>query len=632
MIRKLQITSNCQEYGPKPAPDDEIEQHLTLLSDGRVWLSRFRYGSGFKYELLEKKAFRIHTADMGQIMQAAEECFHNDFKPVMMTDAGTWTLVITYKDGTEKTLKGALCRDERIERRHLSGRIRTALDIPGLFLFDKKQAKKPDELIFCDVTFDSSNRTYCYLADTDEYEAGDKVVVLAGKEQREAIVEVVSVRYITADKAPYPLDKIKHILRKHTVKNPVSILDELIKEAYAPYDTIKDPTASDWKKSYDALVKLADMKPEEGRYPNTLGYLCYYGRHTGGVPQFEEARKWFEQGAKLNMIESIYKLADMMYDGLGGPKDIKLATQYYNDIYWYCRAQLEDGIADCKFADIALRVGKLFQDGIAVEKDSTMALSYLLEARFAIEKRKPFNRYGDDNVAKNIESAIAACEQPEEFRRKEELVEYPLGRVPYYFLMDGYKMSFTLAKSDDGYLRIDFTRRDKSGQAGRKLIWAIPMTMECFLTSSVTLFGTDVQHVWNKHPGKRVFCDRYDYDEETDTWFFYFEDDLKCTIVGGNYYLYMTDLRPMRRVYYKKKLDPYKFDIYKTAEKLKDEQTSPIIHIKCPLCGGENLYVSTDESHLLAFCEDCHESIDVPWPDDVTGWVPFDSQRNWEQI
>lgn len=70
------------------------------------------------------------------------------------------------------------------------------------------------------------------------------------------------------------------------------------------------------------------------------------------------------------MIESTYKLADMLYDGLGGVTDIHRAIDLYNHIYWHCRAQFEEGIADCKFADIALRVGKLFHDGIATERQN----------------------------------------------------------------------------------------------------------------------------------------------------------------------------------------------------------------------------------------------------------------------
>ena len=52
MIRKLQITSNSQSYGPRPNPEEEVEQHLTLLSNGRIWLSRYRYGSGYHGTLI----------------------------------------------------------------------------------------------------------------------------------------------------------------------------------------------------------------------------------------------------------------------------------------------------------------------------------------------------------------------------------------------------------------------------------------------------------------------------------------------------------------------------------------------------------------------------------------------------
>ena len=92
----------------------------------------------------------------------------------------------------------------------------------------------------------------------------------------------------------------------------------LEKIAYDPYERIEHPTAEDWKKSYDALKELCELDPKESIYPNTLGYLCYYGRHTGGERKYAEARAWFEQGNKLYNIESAYKLADMLTDGLGG--------------------------------------------------------------------------------------------------------------------------------------------------------------------------------------------------------------------------------------------------------------------------------------------------------------------------
>lgn len=59
-----------------------------------------------------------------------------------------------------------------------------------------------------------SSRTYCYLADSDEFSEGDLVVVPAGPDNRETVVRIESIEYHPAEEAPFPLEKTKHILRK----------------------------------------------------------------------------------------------------------------------------------------------------------------------------------------------------------------------------------------------------------------------------------------------------------------------------------------------------------------------------------------------------------------------------------
>lgn len=157
-------------------------------------------------------------------------------------------------------------------------------------------------------------------------------------------------------------------------------LKTLEKIAYDPYDRIDHPTAEDWKKSYDALKELCELDPMQSIYPNTLGYLCYYGRHTGGERKYAEARVWFEQGAKLRNIESTYKLADMLMDGLGGPADKDRALKMHLHMYLYCRDEFEAGRKDSKFADTALRMGRMFHEGKYPEKD---------DAQFTERSRKP---------------------------------------------------------------------------------------------------------------------------------------------------------------------------------------------------------------------------------------------------
>lgn len=86
-------------------------------------------------------------------------------------------------------------------------------------LFDQglygKTRRRQSDYIFCHVEFEYGTKTYCYLADQDDYQAGDLVVVPVGADNREVVVRIASVEYCSAQNAPYPIEKTKHILRKY---------------------------------------------------------------------------------------------------------------------------------------------------------------------------------------------------------------------------------------------------------------------------------------------------------------------------------------------------------------------------------------------------------------------------------
>lgn len=324
---------------------------------------------------------------------------------------------------------------------------------------------------------------------------------------------------------------------------------KLLKVAYDPHERIEHPTTEDWKKSYDALKELCELVPEEGTYPNTLGYLCYYGRHTGGKRLYTEARAWFEKGAELCVIESTYKLADMLADGLGGPKDPERALKMYLHMYWYCRDQFEDGMKQSKFADTALRLGRLCHEGKLHVKDDMEALGYLLEAKYAIEWRKQYDHYGDDTVEKNILKLIDECEKPDEEMQHRKFYGLSLSRVPFYVKSDDdMQMTLDIDVDEDGVARLEFRRKRKDGKKPNRILWSIAPAMKCVMTDSIVLYGDEIRQIWRKDPGERVVCDRYEYDEDTDTHWFYLGDELRCKLMGGVYALpmdefWMTEMR-----------------------------------------------------------------------------------------
>lgn len=316
----------------------------------------------------------------------------------------------------------------------------------------------------------------------------------------------------------------------------------LEKAAYDPYERIEHPTAEDWKKSYDALKELCELVPEEGIYPNTLGYLCYYGRHTGGRRMYREARAWFEKGAALRNIESTYKLADMLTDGLGGPKDRDRALRMYLHMYLYCRDEFESGRKGSKFADTALRMGRLFHEGKIPQKDDLEALGYLLEARYAIEWRKQYDFYGDDTVEKNILNLIGECEKPDEETRKRDQFGVRLGRVPSHLMpSDEVRMTVHVDTDDLGTVRLEFRRKRKDGKKPNRILWSVAPAMRCFMTDSVVLYGAEVREIWNKNPGEPIVCDEYTYDEKTDAHLFSLGNELQGKLTGGRYVLPMDE-------------------------------------------------------------------------------------------
>lgn len=82
-----------------------------------------------------------------------------------------------------------------------------------------KVKRRKSEYIFCSVIFSGGYKSYYYLADDDSIEVGDFVLVPAGKDNHEVIVEVVDVEYFSEENVPLPIEKTKKIIRKCTEEN-----------------------------------------------------------------------------------------------------------------------------------------------------------------------------------------------------------------------------------------------------------------------------------------------------------------------------------------------------------------------------------------------------------------------------
>lgn len=134
-LKKLRLISTNICYGPCPDADEEVEQHLTIISDGRVWFSRYNYGLGDgKYELAEKKQLNIGKDIAVDILAFTKKYF--DEKGIVMkcTDVGIWELFLTDENDAKYTIDGSVVPDDYTSE--ISNYIREKLPFDNMFLFD----------------------------------------------------------------------------------------------------------------------------------------------------------------------------------------------------------------------------------------------------------------------------------------------------------------------------------------------------------------------------------------------------------------------------------------------------------------------------------------------------------------
>lgn len=77
-----------------------------------------------------------------------------------------------------------------------------------------KVKRRTTDYIYCSVVFEEGQKSYYYLTEDGSIKIGDFVLVPAGKDNREVVVEVVNIEYFSEDNVPLPIEKTKRIIRK----------------------------------------------------------------------------------------------------------------------------------------------------------------------------------------------------------------------------------------------------------------------------------------------------------------------------------------------------------------------------------------------------------------------------------
>ena len=231
----------------------------------------------------------------------------------------------------------------------------------------------------------------------------------------------------------------------------------------------------DFEISRKCMHKLIEKYPDYHNvifYANTLGYIYYYGRTNDGVPQYDEAFKYFSIAAHGGVYEAKYKIADMFRNGYGTIKNSRIAENIIYDLYSKNFKDFLDGDFDCKLADLALRMGSIAED----YDDPDEALLYYMQAEYAIRMRmQSSDYYGDSKVAASINEALTSVKQKIDFIpstkiRFEDISEL-IGRNMKY----GNKMDVTVKKTSDYNYKFTFSmHKGKFDKYAKRMFVCIP--------------------------------------------------------------------------------------------------------------------------------------------------------------
>ena len=276
----------------------------------------------------------------------------------------------------------------------------------------------------------------------------------------------------------------------------------------------------DWNTALECVTRLYELTGKP-MYANTFGYIYYYGRCWDGEPKYDEAFKYFSVGAAGFYYESRYKLADMFVHGYGVPKNTKIAYTIVSELYDHNFPYILDGKFDCKFADIALRIGSYAESGYGKTANDIDAYKYYLQADFAIRQRLKYDHYGDLSVADSIRQRLNSILNSGKIRkpRKSTLLGYvSLFGLLYHHLKKYRKLLLNIKpiNSDDIKLTIRIAPF-KEEKYPPKLFITETDTGFCGMLESLTLKAVNSNVVEPEQLDKTIYFDNINYYYEATT-------------------------------------------------------------------------------------------------------------------
>jgi TPR repeat protein len=294
----------------------------------------------------------------------------------------------------------------------------------------------------------------------------------------------------------------------------------------------------DWKTSRDCMIRLFE-KTDEPQYANTLGYIYYYGRCNGGVPEYEKAFHYFSIAAANGLYEGLYKLADMYRHGYACKQSPRTARSLYQMVYNDSIQNFLKG-RGASFADAALRMGNVYAKGIDTDTDPAAAYYYYVQADYAAKLRAQENDFfGNTTVVINVQKALEETREqlPKDYLKDHMAYDFP--RLFRQLAEDNNHCELRKVTNDKGHTELTAKRLPtRSVPEPDCILVTIPELSLCTRTVEVSYTIDDAAQTWFKGDENTV---RFDYCEWNDVECrcdFYFDNELAAWSKSEKYRFY----------------------------------------------------------------------------------------------
>lgn len=192
---------------------DPAYYHL-IFADNRSYLLSAGFGPNVR------QMYRTFSAKETQVLLETWDNLHTEYwrysypqdGAYQILDGAQWSLSVRYKNGFWTSYDGDNYYPENWFG--LLDMFGISHDCEDDDSDDDEQDRNPGEVIYCSVSFNKGGSSYTYLTEDESISVGDRVAVPVGDDNAERIGIVDAINYYLPEDVPYPLDKVKKIIRR----------------------------------------------------------------------------------------------------------------------------------------------------------------------------------------------------------------------------------------------------------------------------------------------------------------------------------------------------------------------------------------------------------------------------------